>query len=65
MPDHDILQRLEELTNRLYSLVDEKDGNLGDPVVIAVSQELDGLIVSIQRAQLLARQQDSVTVQLA
>lgn len=65
MPDHDILQRLEELTNRLYSLVDEKDGNLGDPVVIAVSQELDGLIVSIQRAQLLARQQESVTVQLA
>jgi hypothetical protein len=65
MPDHDIHQRLEALTNRLYRLVDEKNGNLGDPGVIAVSQEMDGLIVSIQRAQLRARQQDSVSVRLA
>ncbi|MFM9329628.1 Spo0E family sporulation regulatory protein-aspartic acid phosphatase [Paenibacillus mesotrionivorans] len=65
MPDHDIHQRLEALTTRLYRLVDEKNGNLVDPGVIAVSQEMDGLIVSIQRAQLRARQQDSVSVRLA
>lgn len=64
MLDHDIHQRLEALTNRLYRLVDEKNGNLVDPGVVAVSQEMDGLIVSIQRAQLRARQQDSISVQL-
>lgn len=65
MPDQDIHQRLETLTNRLHRLVDEKNGDLVDPGVIAVSQEMDGLIVSIQRAQLRARQQDSVSVRLA
>lgn len=65
MPDHDIHQRLEALTLHLYRLVDEKDGNLVDPGVIAVSQEMDGLILSIQLAQLRARQKDSLSVRLA
>lgn len=52
MKDMDINRRLEFLTDKLHRLVDEKKGNLLDPGVVAVSQELDRLIVSIQRNRL-------------
>lgn len=50
-----IHQQLQALTDRLYRLVDEKNGNLRDPGVVAVSQEMDRLIVFIQRDRLGAR----------
>jgi hypothetical protein len=54
MLEFDIHQRLEALTNRLHRLVDEKEGNLRDPGVVAVSQEMDRLIVFIQRDRLVS-----------
>jgi hypothetical protein len=48
----DIYQKLELLTHKLHRLVDEKKGNLRDPGVVAVSQEMDRLIVYIQRSQM-------------
>lgn len=48
----DIYHRLKVLTDKLHRLVDEKQGNLVDPGVLAVSQEMDRLIVHIQRSRL-------------
>ena len=55
LQDMDINRRLEMLTDKLHRLVDEKKGNLIDPGVIAVSQEMDRLIVSIQRSRIRLR----------
>jgi hypothetical protein len=55
MLDLDVHQRLEALTNKLHRLVDEKAGDLRDPGVVAVSQEMDRLIVYIQRDRLAVR----------
>lgn len=55
MPEGSIHHQLQVLTDRLYRLVDEKQGNLADPGVVAVSQEMDQLIVFIQRNRLFAR----------
>lgn len=55
MQEADIYRRLEILTDKLHRIVDEKKGNLIDPGVIAVSQEMDRLIVTIQRSRLRLR----------
>lgn len=52
MQDTEIYQRLEQLTLKLHRLIDEKKGNLKDPGVVAVSQEMDRLIVHIQRKRM-------------
>jgi hypothetical protein len=48
----DIYQQLQALTEKLHLLVDQSKGNLLDPGVVAVSQEMDRLIVYIQRIRL-------------
>lgn len=55
MQELDVYQRLQTLTDKLYRLVDEKKGNLRDPRVVEVSQEMDRLIVFIQRDWLSLR----------
>jgi hypothetical protein len=52
LQESDVQQRLQTLTDRLHRLVNEKEGNLRDPGVVAVSQEMDRLIVTIQRSWL-------------
>jgi hypothetical protein len=48
--DVDLDQKLEDLKTRLVQLFMEK-GTFLDPNVIAVSQDIDDLIVHIQRRQ--------------
>lgn len=52
MKEIDIYQQLQALTEKLHLLVDQNKGNLLDPGVVAVSQEMDRLIVYIQRIRL-------------
>lgn len=54
MQETEVYQHLEKLTHKLHRLVDEKKGNLLDPCVVAVSQEMDRLIVFIQRNRMTA-----------
>ncbi|WP_438446169.1 Spo0E family sporulation regulatory protein-aspartic acid phosphatase [Gorillibacterium sp. sgz5001074] len=52
MQERDLYYKLELLTDKLHRIVDEKKGNLRDPGVLEVSQEMDRLIVSIQKSRL-------------
>lgn len=44
-----VQKQLQTLTDKLWRLVEQKRGDLADPVVLELSQEIDKLIVSIQR----------------
>lgn len=45
------LSLFQQLKDRLLDLVEEKKGDLADPHVVAASQELDRIVVRIQRME--------------
>lgn len=46
--DQQLNRKREQLLNKLYSLLDENK-QFSDPIVVAVSQELDKIIVKLQK----------------
>ncbi|PLT43629.1 hypothetical protein B8V81_2060 [Paenibacillus pasadenensis] len=50
MEKKEMLERLQDLRKKLYEAAEAK-GSLTDPVVLAISEEADGLIVELQQRQ--------------
>ncbi|MCS7464671.1 aspartyl-phosphate phosphatase Spo0E family protein [Paenibacillus doosanensis] len=51
MDESQLKQHMEQLQKRLYRLV-EQTGSLVDPQVVELSQQLDHLVVTLQRRRM-------------
>ncbi|MBP1155634.1 MULTISPECIES: aspartyl-phosphate phosphatase Spo0E family protein [unclassified Paenibacillus] len=51
MKEAELKRRLERMQHQLYQLV-EKTGSFVDPKVVELSQQIDSLVLSIQRLRM-------------